>query len=448
MNRRKNIILIIAHDLGQHIGPYGVETVQTPNLDRMARQGTLFENNFCVSPGCSPSRASIMTGRYPHSNGVMGLTHDDFQWRLNEDERHLAQVLFDNGYDTCLLGNWHENNRIDNVGYSTTVVRNSEGLELSEDVDKNETHPNALDLAERADFYLEQAKDWRNPFFLYAGIFEPHRPFDFKDCDPDTEKGVWIPPFIPQETEVQRAAAEQEFGGMQGCIKRMDEAIGILMQSLERTGLKDDTLVLFTSDHGMAMPRAKCSLYDPGIETPLMLWGGGVSENQRHAHLISNVDYFPTLMDWCGLPVPENMQGLSFFQTFGGGDYEPRDAVFSEKTYHRDYDPIRCIRTERYKLIVNFELNTAYDAPSDIQQGAIYRTSVEVYMGLRPRVELYDLKADPWEQENRAADPACAEVLEDLKKRLVAWMSDTADPLLDGPVQSIYNRELLKALAP
>lgn len=114
--KRKNILLIIAHDLGQHIGPYGVETVQTPNLDRMAAQGILFQRNYCVSPGCSPSRAGIMTGRFPHSNGVMGLTHADFLWRFNPGEKHVAQVLKETGYSTCLLGNWHENNRIDNVG--------------------------------------------------------------------------------------------------------------------------------------------------------------------------------------------------------------------------------------------------------------------------------------------------------------------------------------------
>ena len=443
--KHKNILLIIAHDLGQHIGPYGVETVHTPNLDRMAAQGTLFERNYCVSPGCSPSRAGIMTGRYPHSNGVMGLTHADFLWRLNEGEKHLAQLLKDQGYDTCLLGNWHENNRIDNVGYQTTVFRDGEHLSLRSDMNQNEWHPTAFDLAERADFYLEQQKNRDKPFFLYAGIFEPHRPFDFKGCTPDTEKGVWIPPYIPQETPEQVAAAEQEFGGIQGCIRRMDEAIGKLLDSLEEKGLKEDTLVLFTSDHGIAMPRAKSTLYNPGIETPLMLWGGGVPENTRRDCLISNVDYFPTMLEWAGIPVPENVQGKSFFQCLENGSYQPNEAIFAEKTYHRDYDPIRCIRTEKYKYIINFELNVAYDAPSDIQQGAIYRTSVEKYMPLRPRIELYDLDADPWEQENLAEDPAHQPLKQELHQKLIVWMKETDDPLLKGPVQSIYNREVLEA---
>ncbi len=444
--KRKNIILIIAHDLGQYISPYGVKTVQTPNLERMAAEGTLFERNFCTSPGCSPSRAAIFTGRYPHSNGVMGLTHADFLWRFNEGEKHLAQLLKENGYDTCLLGNWHENNRIDNVGYQTTVSRSDGTLKLSRDLAQNEGHPTALDLAERADFYLEQMKAEDKPFFLYAGIFEPHRPFNFKGCTPDTQKGCWIPPYIPQETAAQKVAAEEEFGAMQGCIRRMDEAVGQLLDSMEKHGFKEDTLVLFTSDHGIAMPRAKCSLYDPGIETPLILWGGGVRENVRYGQLISNVDYFPTLLDWADVAVPSKIQGDSFYPLLHGGACEPRKEIFAEKTYHRDYDPIRCIRTEKYKYIVNFELNVAYDAPSDIQQGAIYRTSIDKYMGLRPRFELYDLEADPAEQNNLAGDPAHQSVKEGLQQKLAVWMHKTGDPLLDGPVQSIYNREILKEM--
>lgn len=438
--------MIIAHDLGQHISPYGVGTVQTPSLERMAAQGMLFRRNYCTSPGCSPSRAAIFTGRYPHSNGVMGLTHADFCWRFNEGERHLAQLLKENGYDTCLLGNWHENNRIDNVGYQTTVTRNGETFALCSDLNHNETHPNAIDLAERADFYLKQMKEADKPFFLYAGIFEPHRPFDFKGCKPDTEKGVWIPPYIPQETPEQKVAAVDEFSAMQGCIRRMDQSVGRMLDSLEAHGLKESTLVLFTADHGIAMPRAKCSLYDPGIETPLILWGDGVPENSRHDCLISNIDYLPTILERTGLPIPGNVQGRSFYPLIEGKPYFSNGEIFAEKNYHRDYDPIRCIRTERYKYIINFELNVAYDAPSDIQQGAIYRTSVERYMGLRPRFELYDLKADPWEKDNRADDSALASIKRNLHAKLIGWMKETNDPLLNGPIRSIYNREICGAL--
>ena len=444
--KRKNIILIVSHDIGQHIGPYGVETVQTPNLDRMAEQGVVFQRNYCTSPGCSPSRAAIFTGRYPHSNGVMGLTHNDFLWRFHSEEKHLAQVLGDQGYDTCLVGVWHENNRIDNVGYQKTILRDGEDFVLCDEPARDERNILASDVMERTDYYLSQVKDSDQPFFLSAGFFEPHRPFDFMDCTPDQEKGVWVPPYIPQDTPEKKAAAEKEFAEIQGAIQQMDRGLGVLLDSLERHGLKDDTLVLFTADHGVAMPRAKCSLYDPGIETPLMLWGGGMPENVRHDCLISNVDYVPSLLEWAGVPVPENVQGRSFMPLLSGEEYTQRDAVFSEKTYHRSYDPIRCIRTEQYKYIINFEFNTAYDAPADIQRGEIYLTNIDDYMQPRPRYELYDLKDDPWEQNNLAEDAGMQPVRDELHGRLADWMKETEDPLLDGPVASIYSREILGQL--
>ena len=465
--RRKNILLIISHDLGQHIGPYGVETVHTPALDRMAAEGVLFEKNFCTSPSCSPSRASIFSGRFPHSNGVMGLTHGNFMWQMKDV--HLAQRLADQGYDTCVVGNWHENDRIDNVGYQTTVVDQVGALSLSDDVQQNEAQPTAQQVAERVGFYLEQQKDSEHPFFLYAGFFEPHRPYDFKGCTPDAEKGVWIPPYIPQDTPEQRAAAEEEFAAMQGCIRRMDDAVGQILQSLEKAGLKEDTLVLFTADHGIAMPRAKCTLYDPGLETPLILWGAGLPKGKRHDCMISNVDYLSTLMEWVGFPIPGNVQGRSFLSLLNcragmaeslpaaagrsatipalQTDYEPRTEIFGEKNYHREYDPIRCVRTERYKFIINFEVNIAYNVPSDIQKGAIYRTAMERYTPMRPVFELYDLENDPWEQNNLADDAELATVRADLQMRLLQWMKETDDPLLKGPIPSRFTTELLKTLA-
>lgn len=442
--KRKNIIVMTTHDLGQHLHAYGVETVQTPCLDRMAAEGVLFENNFCTSPGCSPSRAAIFTGRYSHSNGVLGLTHQDFLWHLRPGEKHLAQTLREHGYDTCLIGMMHENPRMDNVGYRETVLGSGGSYAFSDDLQKNETAPDLADFSGRIDFYLNQVKDAEQPFFLSIGTFEPHRPYHFKGCLPDREKGVWIPPYIPQETSVQRAAAEKEFAELQGSIRHMDRAVGRLLDRLEELGLKDDTLVLFTSDHGIAMPRAKCALYDPGIETPLILWGGGIPAGQRFPQLVSNVDYFPSLLDWADFPVAENVQGHSFYPLLQGGDYyTPRTEIFAEKTYHRSYDPIRCIRTEKFKYIINFEYNTCYDAPSDVQQGDIYRAAVEQYMAVRPRFELYDLEADPWEQNNLASDPQKAVIQNGLHERLITWMRETGDPLLQGPIRSIYHEQIV-----
>jgi len=114
---RPNVIVMICHDIGQHLGCYGVETVNTPSLDGLAEEGVRFSNNFCTSPSCSPSRAAIFTGRYPHSNGVMGLCHADFGWDLYTGENHLAGLLHGAGYRTGLLGHQHETRRPHEMGY-------------------------------------------------------------------------------------------------------------------------------------------------------------------------------------------------------------------------------------------------------------------------------------------------------------------------------------------
>jgi arylsulfatase A-like enzyme len=448
--KKKNVLLIVCHDLGQHLNCYGNKSVHSPHLDRMAREGVLFENNFCTSPGCSPSRAAIMTGRFPHSNGVFGLSHADFLWRFNEGEKHIAQILSENGYQTAVTGHWHENDRIDNVGYQQSVIERNGSLVVVDEPPRGMCNLFAPDVSKRACFYLNRKAAEDKPFFLYVGFFEPHRPFDFKGAGPDREHGVDIPGYIPQTTAAEKAAADEEFAALQGSIRVMDQAVGQVMAKIEELGMKDDTLVLFTCDHGLAMPRAKCSLYDPGIETPLILWGGGSQwvrrAGARHECLVSNVDYVPTILDALDISVPENVQGRSLFPLLSGGDYQEADEIFAEKTYHRNYDPIRCIRTKTHKYIINFELNTLYDAPSDIMQGAIYRTSVGKYMDLRPRYELYDLQNDPWERNNLAENPDCAALRKELHSRLVVWMKETGDALLEGPVKSVYYDKIMETL--
>lgn len=442
----KNIVILTTHDLGKHLSVYGIETVHTPNFDRMAREGAVFSRNFCVSPACSPSRATIFTGRYPHCNGVMGLTHGEFMFQLNADEQHLAMVLQREGFDTAIVGICHENNRVDTLGFQATVVREGGALARVDDPRRNEAHLDALELADRADYFFAQAVQSEKPFLFVGGFFEAHRAFDFKGCLPDRERGMHIPPYIPTGTPEEKTAAEEEFAGLQGMIKRLDQGVGRILDSLERHGLKDDTVVLFTADHGIAMPRAKCSLFDPGIECALLLWGGGISAGARHDALISNVDFFPTLLGSLGLPVSARVQGRSFLPLLRNEPYTARTEIFAEKTFHTSYDPQRCIRTNRYKYVLNFEVNTLCDVPTDARFGPVYRTGIKHFLSKRPRESLYDLEADPWERENLANRADHIGIQTELRARLHAWMKETDDPLLKGPVESPYHRATLALL--
>ncbi len=439
--KKPNLIIIHCHDLGQHISPYGVNTVQTPHLQAMAEEGVVFENNFCTHPTCSPSRASIFTGRYPHSHGVMGLTHDLFRWKLNDEEIHLAQFLAERGYTTALIGGYHEHHwdDVDRLGYQLY-----EPAHYGEDKEGG-YQPAAITAAEAVEFLTAHQND-QSPFYLCVGFFEPHRPFDYGGCRPDEKLGVYVPGYIPQETETQKAAARREFSELQGAVKEVDRAIGRILEAVKATGRKEDTIILFTVDHGLGMPRSKSSLYDPGIETCLIIKAPclSLSPGQRKPGLVSNVDYFPTLVEALGFDVPDRVQGVSFFGYLQGGE-EHRQEIFAEKNYHGVYDPRRCIRTGQYKYIVNFHYMPAYVAPGDVVD-VIYKTSLNRYIQKGPRYELYDLEQDCWELNNLAGQPEYTQLELELRRRLVAWMQATDDPLLQGPIACPFYEKTISEL--
>ncbi len=169
-----------------------------------------------------------------------------------------------------------------------------------------------------------------------------------------------------------------------------------------------------------------------------MRWPGeGIGEGRIVPDLVSNIDVLPTLLETAGVPVPEGVQGRSFLPLLRREPQEVRDAIFAEKTFHSYYDPKRCVRTQRFKYIRNFESSFLVEVPGDIQQGAIFRSNVERYSTDRlSLVELYDLQADPLERNNLASEAAFGEVERELEERLWRWMEETNDPLLHGPVAS------------
>jgi arylsulfatase A-like enzyme len=355
----------------------------------------------------------------------MGLAHDHFGWDLNPGERHVAALLAAQGYETHLFGLQHVTTEVDRLGFRH-VHRRGLGFAVAADVEA-----------------VLRAGRGNGPLYLEINLEEPHRPYDQGGVAPDASRGVTVPPYLPDT-----AAAREEFAALQGAIQHADESIGRVLAALDDAKLVENTFVLFTSDHGVAMPRAKCTLYDAGIGVALLVrWpAGGVGGGWTVAPLLSNVDVLPTLLDAASAPLPENLHGRSFLPLLRGEAQVPREAVFAEKTYHSYYDPIRAIRTEQYKYIRNFETTFAVDVPGDVQLGAIYRTELRRYVAsTRAEVEFYDLADDPEEQRNLAGQPETAEVERDLDARLWRWMEETADPLLDGPVPSPAYRRALAA---
>ncbi len=427
---RPNILLIHCHDLGQHLGCYG-QDVETPRIDTLADEGVLFENHFTTAPQCSPSRGSLWTGLHPHANGLIGLEHSG--WKVRESITTLPQHLAQRGYTTHLFGLQHVTDDPEAFGY--TDIHSEEGLKTSTTAsyhDVNRAHSVSSSVTQ----FLRDSPD--DPFFASVGFFESHRAdmgsrFGFNedqyDCpDPDDVAAL---PYLPDRPEIRK-----DIAAINGMVRAIDSAVGQIDDALDATGLQENTLILLTTEHGIAFPRAKGTCFDPGIEGVLLGRLPGVLDGgERYDELISNVDILPTLLDLVADETPSNIAGHSVLPLVTGDDYTPRDRVFAEMTWHDRYDPVRAIRTENYKYIRTFWHRPPIYMPNDVFASRSGReVREEYYEGVRPYEQLYDLEEDPHEQNNLADDDDYAAVKDELNRRLVTWMDDTEDILLDGPV--------------
>jgi arylsulfatase A-like enzyme len=195
------------------------------------------------------------------------------------------------------------------------------------------------------------------------------------------------------------------------------------------------------------MPRAKCTMFDPDLKTSLIMLAEplGLTGGRVLTELVSHIDLVPTVLEALGIDIPATLQGRSYWTLLQGGDYQPRDMVYAEKTFHTDYEPQRMVRSARYKLVWNAEVDIT-NVPADIMHSPIYPQMIDILTEKRLPIELYDLQADPNEMHNLAGQPEYAEIEADLRQRLLAWMRETEDPLLDGPVASPYYYQAVQML--
>lgn len=414
MSKRPNIIQITTHDSGRHFGCYGHPTLQTPIIDGLAANGVRFTNYYGTVPICSASRASQLTGLYPQSNGLLDLV--GFGWRLKDDVRHISQVLKTAGYQTLLFGVQHEvsRNELDRLEFDTV-----------------ERHNTADVIAGEAVKFLRKEAKSQQPFYAQIGFVETHTPFDRGGTKPDTAKGVEVPPYLA-DTDSSRKAMT----GYQGSVRNVDSAVGMILGALRETGLEDNTLLVFTTDHGIEMPRAKWFLYDPGISISLIMRypKGGLSGGRECELLLSNVDYLPTILDLAQLDIPECIEGRSFAGELRKNNPSPvREAVFG--LYHKSQT--RYVRTNRFKLIRHFDNASDFSKVPVRLEDVLNRRVIKL-------IELFDLDADPNEFNNLADQPEYADTQRHLDKMLWEWMELVRDPLLSGPISTPSYESALK----
>lgn len=410
MTDRPNILYLHSHDTGRYVQPYG-EPVPMPNVQALADQGVLFREAFCAAPTCSASRACLLTGQYGQSNGMLGLAHRG--WSLRDYRHHIVHTLRKVGYTSTLIGEQHISKEQGVIGYDEVLKIPTTRVDS--------VAPLAMEVLRRPR---------ERPLFLSVGFFETHREF----LGPGSLRDVHYskpPNNLPDTPEVRADVA-----AFKASARSLDHGVGMVLNQLDASGLMDDTLVIFTTDHGMPFPGAKATLYDRGLGVMLVLRGPEPFNGGRVIDaLVSHIDIYPTVCEYLEIERPPFLQGVSLMALLHGHTTSAREEIFAGSTWHAAYEPQRAVRTERHKYIRRWGerltpvLANTDDGPSKdllLRNGWAERVI--------PREQLYDLLFDPNEANNLLDDPDYAAVLADLRGRLETWMRDTEDPLLAGHV--------------
>lgn len=426
--KRMNILFVIADDMGLQLGCYGDKQARTPNLDKFAAQNVRFSRAWVTQASCSPSRASFLTGLYPHQNGQLGLSHIKPPYSMPHGIANLPALLKSAGYYNGIIGKLHVEPRKEfPFDFGSTDYWG----------DTQET-PDVRLVADKVDKFIKQAGT--KPFFLYLNYKDPHEPFETQrkglPPKPFTAADITPWPFLGSETPGLR---EKLAGYYNGCA-RVDIGMGMVLDVLEKTGHARDTLVVFIGDHGPPFSRAKTTCFEAGMAVPMIIrWPGRSKQGLVSDALVSCVDLPSTILEAAGVTPPPGFAGKSLAPLLEGQPAEGREYLFGEFNSHQhpNFYPQRCVRDARYKLIVN--LLAGQPTPwrvSKPRDPATKFTSpqAEAAAEMRknpPPEEFYDLQTDPNEFVNLGGKPEVKAEQDRLRKALQAWREQTADPMLD-----------------
>ncbi|MEM6473347.1 MAG: sulfatase [Planctomycetota bacterium] len=431
-----NIILMIADDMNWNdSGAYGHPAIRTPNIDRLAREGLLFRHAYLTTNSCSPSRASIITGRYPHNTGA-----EQLHWPLPKQTKTFVGELRKLGYHTAAAGKWHMGDEIRD-DFDVILDASTAGFVLPSGEDGSPPKMIATKPSGCEDWI--EALNRRSPskpFFLWLAALDPHREYEDGAIDvPHKTSDIIVPPHLPDTPEVR-----EDLRLYYDEIGRLDEYVGKVMGALEEQGIADDTVIIFISDNGRPFPRDKTSLYDGGIRTPWIIrWPQKIKAGQTTNSLVSSVDLAPTILKLGGGdPSAIPHEGLSFLRVLEDSAATHREFAFAEDHWHDYEDHARAVMTTQFKLIRNDYPDLPATPSADAGRSPTWQTMLRLqsegmltpaqqncFLAPRPEWELYDLNRDPAELVNRIDDPAYSATKEKLKLALESWSKKTKDYL-------------------
>jgi N-sulfoglucosamine sulfohydrolase len=431
---RPNILLIVSEDNGPDLGCYGVSDVVTPNIDALAKTGLRFKHAFVTYSVCSPSRSTIYTGLYPHQNGQIGLATHKF--RMYESFKTLPVYLKEAGYRTGCLGKIHINPE-SAVPWDFHEIKGS-----------NFAKKDLNGYARHAADFISQGED---PFFLMVNFPDAH-------CDWQKQvEGMPAHPISGSDLQqsmpfvgVDNPRLRELTANYYNSINRLDESVGMLLDSLRTSGKLENTLIIYLGDHGAQFSRGKCSNYESGLRIPLIVnWPGRVAESQVTEELVSTIDLVPTILSVAGLAVPEHLPGLSLQSLFkqGGRLVKSRNYIYADGAGSAAFYfyPRRSVRDTRFKLIRNlvherenpkflayaFQMYGTGTLPEELPAATPEVQRAYATWQNPPEFEFYDLENDPYEFNDLSEDPHFEAEKERLKKALLDWQKESLDPLND-----------------
>lgn len=447
----KNVLLLFADDMGAHLGVTGNSNVNTPTLDSLANQGMLFTEAHTSVASCSPSRSSLLTGMYPHSNGhwrntiTPSITAPDSQFTrsstlvdkvgIHEDILTLIELLNKEGFYTGITQKWHLSPH-----WKFPFKRRLPAKGSLSGIQK--------DLAT----FFSEVKD--RPFFLQMNIGNTHRPYEqgMKYAQKVNPDSIRVPALFPDTPKARKDLAKYYT-----TVNGVDNVVRVSLQMLKRSGLAEETLIIFSSDHGWPNHRGKATAYYMGTHVPLIVTGPGIPKNKKSDLLVSLIDLMPTILDYLDIGIPETVQGRSLKPLLEGKTPEDwRHVLFTEHNSHgppeSDWYPSRAAFDGRYHYIKNLWPDKRYRFPADLKDkgepwnNLLYSATIDAreefpkpYQALqntihRPKEELYDIQKDPYEMNNLADDPGYSSHKERLENRLQDWMEKTNDPFNPGEI--------------